>query len=272
MRKPLRMRKEPSVRKKKTFLLFAVAGICCVLVLGLSSFYWRQGALACPLVGQEAEPLLSVHVDVDGTTQRDYYPDRSAGDLGAEEHALQSVQSLPLRINFFDASLLAVPAYARNFSLFGSEGNKKCLPFDRLVVHVESIGQGATIRFSYPGSNPAGVTRSYDSNEDSYVYQPATGKMRIWKKDGPALRNMADVALGGDYVTPDVDYPLGLFCFDRCCNLTLYLEAVDTTSDGETGHVIVTLNPGIGKGPSQDSFDVEYFFAHINNLSPDSDL
>jgi len=59
----------------------------------------------------------------------------------------------------------------------------------------------ATFQFTYNASDPSGVSRAgAGTDADPYVYSPASGKMRLWTKDGITQRNKSTIDDGGDFI------------------------------------------------------------------------
>jgi hypothetical protein len=260
------MRKERSMAKKRILMICSVSGACAVLALVVTFHFWRDSAWACPAVQQEAGAGVELHVDIDNTTLRQNYPDSSVGDAGCDEHSQQACLSMPIEINCDDSASDSVPGFAQGFDIFDNDGSGMCGNFVRLVMHLPHVGSSnASLRFSYSGSDPASVTRDYITNQGGYKYTAADGRLRVWAKDGPTSRKKASLSSYGDYVAPDTDYLVSSFNFDSNLNVTLYIEAVDPASFGETETLTVTLTPGGGGQTSQDSITFEIFPSWLPN-------
>ena len=98
-----------------------------------------------------------------------------------------------------------------------------------MVLKVRNCDSQTKIAFSYDASDPANVQKTADDNPSGFIYAPAPGKLRIWKRDGPSSRNAASTP-AGDYIQPNVQYSPSDLGLDASGSVMLYLEAVDTDS------------------------------------------
>ncbi len=106
----------------------------------------------------------------------------------------------------------------------------------------------AKVKFTYEASDPAAVSRTGTS--PNYVYTAASGKLRIWTKDGAQARNPASVgaATPGDYV-PNGTYDaskLGLA--GDTYEVTLYIEGISPSASLGNSRILVEVDPD-GGGP-----------------------
>jgi hypothetical protein len=123
-----------------------------------------------------------------------------------------------------------VPDLADGLDIFQTDGIRSTtgLPestsFVPFVLNLATFPTPADVRlrFTYPASDPALIQKSPDGR-----YQPAPGSLRLWRKDGSALRKVAGVQAAGDYIQPGIDYTLvQLGRLNPTEPLVLYVEAI----------------------------------------------
>ncbi len=122
-----------------------------------------------------------------------------------------------------------VPGFADGFDfdpLFDDDDASEGDQFVPMRLVIPSGMDASQITFSYDASPPHEMLISHDPSEAPYM--PAPGLLRIWRKDGSELRNMASVADGGDYIAPNYVYDASDFGLPAqgVDEVTLWIEAV----------------------------------------------
>ena len=103
------------------------------------------------------------------------------------------------------------------------------------------------INLSYDASNPAGVTHSLT---DPFLLP--TGKLRLWKAKGDAVRDKTPVLQGGDYIAPGSYSPSDLGINTESGKVTLWVEAVRESMT--VGDLPVTMKLTVGACTVTDRF------------------
>ncbi len=179
-----------------------------------------------------------------GAPERDSEEDGNEDKQGAPEHPGKY-----LALNDGDDDGDGIPDFADGFDLDGAAGTdddgSAGEVFVPLVLELPQFVDpaGLTVSFTYPASDPAGVT----CGGSPPVYTlPASGSLRIWLKDGSQARNknsVADPGEPGDYVPSGTfDAPLlGYSAGTR--TITLYVEAVHPGAIGADQRSAVEVTP-----------------------------
>lgn len=112
----------------------------------------------------------------------------------------------------------------------------------KVPMPLDVADTGALIKITYDASNPADV--GYGGTPPAYTL-PATGKLRIWKKNASDARdtNPANVENPGDYV-PSGEYTaaqLGVNSETR--KAVLYVEGVDESDTVGAQRILVEVDP-----------------------------
>jgi hypothetical protein len=123
-----------------------------------------------------------------------------------------------------------------NTALYGGT-NVNPARFIPVILQLPLLGDFSKmkVQFDYAASDPALVTSNADSN-GAPQYQAAPGAWRLWTKRESALRKVASVAAGGDYVPGGVPIPvshLGQIRPDG--SATFYVECVGSADDCQIG-------------------------------------
>lgn len=102
------------------------------------------------------------------------------------------------------------------------------------------------VSLAYLASDPSQITRSGDGTPTSpFVYTPATGHFRVWKKQGSASRSATT-----DYVPSATFFYLSDLGFDSAGKVTLWIEGVAHSSASGFDKIKMTmLTPSVS--PSQ---------------------
>jgi hypothetical protein len=152
-----------------------------------------------------------VDLDIDSDNNNAFNePDRTMTE--DENENIPADPSRPGKIicvNAHDTDADGVPNFADGFDMFGNEGAGAGGDFIPMILELPEsadIGQ-AKIRFDYSQSDPAGLMRTgAGTPEDPYIYEPASGNLRIWKKPGSESRLKDEVLSGGDFIKPQSEY------------------------------------------------------------------
>lgn len=115
-----------------------------------------------------------------------------------------------IQINNGDTDADGVPDFADGMNVFGNDGADAGGRFVPLVLEIAGTYEPANIeiRFSYNEADPQTMTRSGEGTDDNpYVYQAPSGRLRLWKVDGDVSRNIAEVSTsGGHYIKSGAIY------------------------------------------------------------------
>ena len=187
--------------------------------------------------GPTDEPTINyefdVDMDVDHTTPTGY-PNAANGDRSEEEEAWEDSAAVFVLANQGDRDNDHVPGFADGIDLFGNGQANSCGAFSTMVVSLNvPIDEvpSARVIFRYGASNPNQLQRHWDAAGDARYSLPDNNVIRIWKKDGPSVRNPHSVQDGGDFVQPGYSYSAeelgwtgaGVF------SIHFYVEVVDHT-------------------------------------------
>jgi hypothetical protein len=211
--------------------------------------------------------LFSADVDVDSDNDNQVaLPDRSATEDGREDPEIPDTENLGkvLWVNHDDTDSDGIPGYADG--LVGVTPGVSELVMDATVVpHSRSFTPvvvaipdpakwpSMRLKFTYPGSDPAGVTLSFDANGQGSAVLPA-GNLRLWKKDGGVpsrVRRVPHITDGGDWIAPDQEFlPSDLGNRQLDGTVVLYVAAVRPSSQiaGEALTLSVDLDGEEGSG------------------------
>jgi hypothetical protein len=172
-----------------------------------------------------------------------------------------------------------IPDFADGFNLDGNAGNNDdsnaSEHFVPLVLELpEPIDlRQAKVKFTYSASNPAGVQRA--GMAPNFVYTPASGHLRIWKKNGNQARNEANANAGGDYVAPGIEYRPAQLGFSNTRVVRLYLEGIASSSAVAGDQIKVIVDPD-GPGPipflPQDAVRVTVTMVDLTTLPHNSEV
>jgi hypothetical protein len=139
-----------------------------------------------------------------------------------------------------------VPNFADGFDKWGNSGANAGGTFTPVILEVaEPVDLSAVkIKFTYSESDPDGVGRTGTGTpSDPYIYAPAVGHLRVWKKDGSDDRIKAAANAGGDYVMPDVDYTAADLGIGAARVVTLYVEGIDKSATLGDQEIKVEMDP-----------------------------
>lgn len=98
----------------------------------------------------------------------------------------------------------------------------------------------ASIKLSYQASSPSNIEIVTSNGETSYT--PAPGYLRIWNKNGTEQREPADLNNSGNFVMPEISYPLKQLTINN--KIIFYMEAIRTGDDPNGLNIIVSLDRG----------------------------
>jgi len=174
-----------------------------------------------------------VHIGVEGI-----------GEAGKDKTGDDTNPGKVVLINDNDADSDGIPDYADGYSLNPQiEQETTC---DNASFTPIDIGLYATdpehakIRFTYAASDPKQVTAT---STDPFTL-PASGMMRLWKKDASEQRNGSPVKNGGDYIQPGVDYTFADLGIDGSESwLTCYVELVKLSNSVADIPIKVEVDP-----------------------------
>jgi len=119
----------------------------------------------------------------------------------------------------------------------------------------------AKVKFTYSDSDPDAIDRTVTArNSAHWVYPfvvgytlPASGDLRVWKKDGPAVRKAKKVtdAMAGDFLPSGTPIEVSKLGFTgEVTKVTLYVEAVKVSTGLGDRTVKVELDP-LGTGTNR---------------------
>lgn len=179
--------------------------------------------------------------------------------LEDQAEALPGLPGKVLQVNMFDTDGDSVPGYADGFApdklKRGADGASK--PFYPLFGEISGSAlnpASATVTFDYSGSDPAAITPVKASDgKVIYPLPPNGGAMRLWTKDGQFGRKAADIAEGGDYITPGKAYPLSLFLD----GMGLFAEGIRGLTSDDEKKITLRIDPdGTGTLPTVEGDQV----------------
>lgn len=136
-----------------------------------------------------------------------------------------------------------IPNFADGYDLFSGQASSfASADFTPMVIHipVDLDLAGLQFKVTYSESDPALVERS-TTQPYTYSLPSNGGAFRVWTKDGGQARHMAQVSAGGDYIAPNVTYPISALNFDASRTATVYIEAVGPLRPGEKNEVTFEL-------------------------------
>jgi len=169
--------------------------------------------------------VVEIDLDID-SDNNNHYDEPPCDD---SEDLIETAAGWPgkaLALNELDTDMDGVPDYADGYditlnSVSQSDSNrsKKFVPM-RLKVRptwLFSSSELGDIRVKFSSGNdnttvfsdPSVITPTGSgTSNDPIKFTPDSGKIRIWKKDGNALRNKQSVTAGGDWVKPNIPIKL----------------------------------------------------------------
>ena len=224
-----------------------------------------------------ASSAVDVDMDVDHTTMTGY-PIYSNGDRGEDEEEWEESSAVFTRANMGNFDNDDVPDFADGINLYGNGQANSCRKFNPMIVHPLNfpwvyLPPNACFVFRYAGSNPANIRRQDDAEGATYSL-PDDNLIRIWKKDGPTVRDPRSAHEGGDFIQPDRVYTVGELKKQEyggfaSAPLTLYVEVVGQT--GRAGPLPITVEfypTGMANNalPSTDTVKIESYFHTVGNL------
>ncbi|MCW5769298.1 MAG: hypothetical protein KIT19_11500 [Phycisphaeraceae bacterium] len=171
---------------------------------------------AYPTEGKVAKlyvPLCDIDVDSDNDNGLDV-PDRSKDEEDIEGDAGRAGKVM--LVNIGDADQDGIPDYADGYdlSVTSTDDDQGVAELKFVPVVVQAGGyldaaQCATVRvtFDYDASDPAAVVVSPGSGGVPVSYSPASGALRLWRKNGDQARDKR-VVPAGDYIVPGESYSL----------------------------------------------------------------
>lgn len=198
-------------------------------------------------------PLLRVDLDIDSDNNAGITSDGMARDPSRNpvEEQVEDLAGFPGKVispNFRDVDNDGVPGFADGIDLQGNGGAGASDSFTPLLLELGGSALDpvqATVRFDYPGSDPALVQKSAIDGID--VYSPAPGSLRLWTKDGRESRNPAGVENGGDYVQAGKDYTLSqLGSRQTDGSWKFYVEGLTVSNGTGDQRIVVIIDPDGG--------------------------
>ncbi len=155
--------------------------------------------------------VLKIDLDIDSNNTKKAYedpqddPERTEGEDQIEDDDCAPGKVLAVNNGDFDRD--DVPDYADGFDIFSNGSAGASASFTPVILELlDPIDlDKALVRFIYSASDPTLVTRT-QRPDGAFDYQVAQGSLRIWGQDGEVPRNKNSLDLGGDYVSPTVEY------------------------------------------------------------------
>lgn len=203
---------------------------------------------------------MDLDVDSDNTNgfdapSRTDYEDQTEDAAGKPEYPGKLIQA-----NDGDDDGDGIPDFADGFNRDGLGGNeddatsgKRFVP---LVLEIPNplwdipcVAEQGEVTFTYAASDPAQVV--YDDGTGTYI--PASGRLRLWRRDGGVARSPASAAATdnpGDFIpggTPIKLSALGLTACNRV--VTLYVEGIAHTTGTDPDRIAVSFDPDGPQGP-----------------------
>jgi len=211
---------------------------------------------------------LDLDVYSDNTTASLNYPDTSAGDRGPDEETIEEQSPVRIAISNDDSDEDNLPGFADGIGLVPGDNPDPRLCFEPMVLDIPRVDVSkAKLRFVYSGSDTARVS-SQTGPDRSPRWVPASGHLRIWKKNGSVQRNPSSADAGGDYVAPNQAYTLAqLGILGTSSTVTLYLEGINDEAARDSIRVELDLQ-GDGRWQFSDTVCVEYFDMSVLNNPP----
>jgi hypothetical protein len=200
--------------------------------------------------------IVLVDLDIDSDNNAGFKSDGTHNDpqRGPMEDQVEDFAGAPgkiIRPNLLDVDGDKVPGFADGIDMYGNEGDGASAPFMPLIMELGGTAfdpATTTVRFDYPGSDPAQV-QQVTADDGTVSYTPAPGSLRLWTKDGGQSRKVADLAAGGDYVAPRQEYKLTqLGAKQPDGSWRLYLEGLATPEAASTQRIALVIDPD-GAGP-----------------------
>jgi len=159
--------------------------------------------------------IISVDIDIDSDNNAGFKTDGTHNDpqRGPTEDQVEDHAGAPGKLiqpNLLDVDGDKVPGFADGIDMHGNEGDGASAPFVPLIMELHGLvldPATTTVRFDYPGSDPAQV-QQVKAADGKISYIPAPGTLRLWTRDGGKSRKATDLAAGGDYVVPGKSYTL----------------------------------------------------------------
>jgi hypothetical protein len=99
------------------------------------------------------------------------------------------------------------------------------------------------VRFEYPGSDPASVTRTVQP-DGTYKYAPAGGRLRIWTRNGTSSRVTATVPTG-NYIKPGQEYHFSDLDDAKIAqgHWRFFMEPIGSSATAADGSIEVWVDP-----------------------------
>ena len=217
---------------------------------------------------------IDMDMDVDHTTPSGY-PVKANGDRSDKEEKWEESSAVFVLANQGDHDGDYVPNYADGIDLYGNGQADSCGEFSPMVVElnvpVEQLPM-AQLVFRYEASDPALVRREFDAAGDARYSLPDKNMIRIWKKDGPKVRNPRSLQNGGDFIQPGHPYSAQELGWTGA-PLTFYVEVVDYTgASGARPMSVEFYSKGLTSGadPSVDTVKIESYFPRSGNFGGSS--
>jgi hypothetical protein len=186
---------------------------------------------------------IDLDIDSDNTTFVDL-PERDVVEETIEDHADKPGKLI--WVNDADGDGDGVPGFADGFDKWGNEGAGSGGEFTPLVLEVpQGLDDSVTqLRFTYPESDPDGVTRSgAGTATDPHVYEAPAGELRIWTKNGNVDRKKSpDIGNGGHFVKSGMAYEIEDFGLDSNRTVTLYVEGIHGSVSQGVARIAVDLD------------------------------
>lgn len=157
----------------------------------------------------------------------------------------------------FADGLAFAPGNRPNDWPWGGDVQPGHLAFVPVPVLIGGLPSGTeyTVRFNYNASDPAEVRGEATAPTNGTMGEPyqfylPPGRLRLWKKPGDQMRDPADVADGGDFVVPGVEYTAADLGVNASTGrATLWLEAVRPSEEAAHNGILMTLT--VTDGPEQ---------------------
>ncbi|HUT33344.1 MAG TPA: hypothetical protein VNE39_07700 [Planctomycetota bacterium] len=205
---------------------------------------------------------IDLDVDSDNTNglddpARTDYEDQTENVVGKPEYPGKFVP-----VNDGDDDGDGIPDFADGFNRDAADGTDDDLTggkrFVRLMLEIPhplwdipDVAQNGEVTFTYDASDPAQVAH----DEQTGIFTPAPGTLRLWRKDGGEARSSNSVAAAespGDFIpsgSPVRLSALGLTAANRV--VTLYAEGIRHVAGSEAESVAVRFDPDGQQGPLQ---------------------
>ena len=171
--------------------------------------------------------VMQVDLDVDSDNENEF----NAAGWDDDEDQEEDDETLPgkyIGVNDGDEDRDGIPNFADGYDLWdaGPGAGGAFTPM-RLELKEPIDLETAKIKFIYSCSDPKGVVMTPAATPaDSDQYVPASGHLRIWKRDGTENRKMAEVNDEGDFVKSGQQYDATDLGYESGRSIVFYVEGI----------------------------------------------